>query len=52
MSPWKSRWSWVRLVNTPTLNRAPWTRSSTRLWLETSAARAASPASAEARSQR
>ena len=36
MSPWKSRWSRVRLVKTATLNSQPYTRSRAREWDETS----------------
>ena len=35
---WKSRWSWVRLVNPATAKRAPSTRPSASAWLDTSIA--------------
>ena len=45
MSPWKSRWSWDRLVNAPTANRVPATRPSASAWLETSIATSVTPRS-------
>ena len=45
MSGWKSRWSWLRLVNAATANRTPSTRCSSSACEETSIAHAASPAS-------
>ena len=36
MSPWKSRWSWLRLVKTARSKRTPSTRPSSRAWLDTS----------------
>ena len=46
MSAWKSRWSWVRLVNAPTAKRIPSTRLRLSACEETSIAQARSPASA------
>ncbi len=43
MSPWKSRWSRVRLVKTATSNRQPATRSSISACEETSMAAAFAP---------
>ena len=40
MSAWKSRWSWVRLVNAPTANRIPSTRLRASACEETSIAQA------------
>src|SRR5665648_652526 len=36
MSPWKSRWSLVRLVKIPTSNRTPSIRPCAALWEDTS----------------
>ena len=44
MSGWKSRWSWLRLVNAATAKRTPSTRCSSSACEETSIAHAASPA--------
>ena len=53
MSPWKSRWSCGRWVNTPTAKRRPRTRPSARLCEETSSATAATtPASRMRASER
>ncbi len=46
MSAWKSRWSWVRLVNAATAKRIPSTRLRVSACEETSIAQARSPASA------
>ncbi len=45
MSPWKSRWSRVRLVKTARSKRTPSTRPSARAWLETSMVTAVAPRS-------
>ena len=41
MSGWKSRWSWLRLVNAATAKRTPSARRSSSAWEETSIAHAA-----------
>src|SRR5918998_1520767 len=51
MSPWKSRWSWERLVNAPTAKAVPPTRSSASAWLETSIGRCVTPRSTIAASR-
>src|SRR5215207_10503181 len=48
MVRWKSRWSWLTLVNTPTAKRVASTRWSSSPWLETSTATAWRPASRSA----
>ena len=52
MSPWKSRWSRVRLVKTATLNGQPWTRFRTRECDETSSTARRQPASTICRNRR
>ena len=44
MVPWKSRWSWVRLVKTAMSKSMPSTRDSASPWEETSMATAVTPA--------
>ena len=48
MSAWKSRWSWVRLVNAATAKRIPSARRRPSACEETSIAQARSPASSHA----
>ena len=43
MSPWKSRWSLVRLVKIPTSNRTPSIRPCAALWEDTSISRSVAP---------
>ena len=45
MSPWKSRWSWLRLVKTARSKRTPSTRPSSSAWLDTSIVTAEAPRS-------
>ena len=44
-SPWKSRWSWLRLVNIARSNTMPSTRPSASAWLDTSIVSAVTPRS-------
>ena len=52
MLPWKSRWSWVTLVNAATAKRQPAMRPSAIPWEETSIATASMPRSSMWRSVR
>ena len=47
MVPWRSRWSWLRLVNAAAAKRVPSTRCIARPWLDTSIATTSTPAVAE-----
>ncbi len=52
MVPWKSRWSWVTLVQAATAKRVPSIRPRATPWEETSIATASTPASSIERSVR